>query len=243
MATLDRVILDLVDGYWIQFLDCSLDALRSKTAQVLAHAEHASYAGCHLIEFGAAPVISLPADEVTVYRAAVSSWGPGVVRTPALVEAVFRERVAVIIGPAFIGYTDLTHFRPVSPGAARPLSPSDEQGVERLRDACTGEEWDHGGSEFRPDAMVGVFRDHQLVALASYESWGKHLAHVSIVAHPFFRGQGHAEAAVSELTKIILERKLVPQYRTLDANDPSMAIAHRLGFVLYATSLAVRFRL
>jgi RimJ/RimL family protein N-acetyltransferase len=84
---------------------------------------------------------------------------------------------------------------------------------------------------------------YELAALASYQIWGAQIAHIFIVTHPAFRGQGYATAGVSSLTQTILERTLVPQYRTLEGNAASMAIAKRLGFLHYATSLAVRFAL
>jgi RimJ/RimL family protein N-acetyltransferase len=148
--------------------------------------------------------------------------------------------IAAIIGPAFIGYTDAKLFRPLSSGDAQLLTIADEKAVEILRNACAAEEWDHGGSMFRPNEMVGLLRGQQLVAVASYKLWG---AHISIITHPAFRGRGHATTAVSELTRIVLDRKLVPQYRALEANEPSMAIARRLGFVHHATNMAIRFRM
>jgi RimJ/RimL family protein N-acetyltransferase len=193
-------------------------------------------------EFGAAPIVSLPANEVESYRDVIARWEPGVVRTPALVQAAFRERIVAIIGPAFIGYTDAKLFRQLGSGGARLLTNADREAVEILRNACLAEEWDHGGSTFRPKEMVGVLSDQRLVTVASYQGWGEHIAHISIITHPAFRGRGYAAIAVSELTRIALERKLVPQYRTLEANQPSMAVARRLGFVQYATSLAIRLR-
>jgi predicted GNAT family acetyltransferase len=89
--------------------------------------------------------------------------------------------------------------------------------------------------------MTGVFKDQELVALASYQLWGERIAHIAVVIHPLFRGLGYAKAAVSALTRIIFERQLVPQYRTLETNSTSMDIVARLGFSGYATSLAIRF--
>jgi RimJ/RimL family protein N-acetyltransferase len=133
------------------------------------------------------------------------------------------------------------HFLPSFSSSTRRLTAQDEKAVDMLRAACAVEEWDAGGSEFRPDAMVGAFRGKELAALAGYQHWGERIAHIAIVTHPAFRGQGHATTAVSTLTEMVFERTLVPQYRTLDANAPSLAVARRLGFVRYATSLAVRF--
>jgi RimJ/RimL family protein N-acetyltransferase len=193
------------------------------------------------MEFGGAPVVSLPIDEVESYREVVTQWHSGIVRTPVLVEAVFGKRVTASIGPAFVGYNDLKHFRPVPTGAARQLTAHDEKAVDTLRAACAIEEWDHGGNQFRPSAMVGAFIGDELAALASYQLWDEQIAHIAIVAHPAFRGRGYATIAVSRLTEIVFERALVPQYRTLESNAPSMAVARRLGFFHYATSLAVRF--
>jgi RimJ/RimL family protein N-acetyltransferase len=88
--------------------------------------------------------------------------------------------------------------------------------------------------------MVGVFIGPELAALASYQLWDEQIAHIAVVARPASRGRGYATAAVSRLTEIVFERWFVPQYRTLESNAPSMALARRLGFVHYATSLAVR---
>jgi GNAT superfamily N-acetyltransferase len=192
------------------------------------------------MEFGGAPVVSLPANELALYRDAIAEWRAGVVLTSALIQAVFGERVAAILGPAFVGYTDSEWFPPVPSGKARPLIPGDRKAFDMLRTACSVQEWESGGNDFRPSSMIGVFESGGLAALASYELWGARIAHISIVSHPLLRGRGYAATAVSALIKIVLERGLVPQYRTLETNKPSMAVARGLGFVQYATSFAVR---
>jgi len=192
--------------------------------------------------FDAALIVSLPPGEVEIYRNEIMRWRPGIILTPALIEGVFRERAKTILGPAFVGYADENIFRPVYPSGARLLTAADKKAFGVLRNACLAKEWDHGGSTFRPNHMVGVLRDQQLVTVASYKLWGEHIAHISIITHPSFRGRGHATTAVSELTRIVLERKLVPQYRTLKANVPSMTVAKKLRFLQYATSMLARFR-
>jgi len=62
----------------------------------------------------------------------------------------------------------------------------------------------------------------------------------SVVTHPAHRGRGHASAAAAALARLALERGLLPQYRTLESNAASLAVGRGLGFVEYATSLAVR---
>jgi hypothetical protein len=149
LSSLDSSVLKLVDSYWAEFFGCAPEALRTDTPQIVAHAGLGDYAGCYLMEFGGAPIVSLPADELESSRAAIEQWHAGIVRLPALVEAIFGERVAARVGPAYVGYTDLKHFRPVFLSATRGLTAQDEKAVKALREACAAEEWEHGGSEFR----------------------------------------------------------------------------------------------
>ena len=144
-----------------------------------------------------------------------------------------------IIGPAFIGYADAATHLDRADGEARVLDASDAEAMAGLRSACEAREWEHGGAATAA-TCVGIFRGATLAALASYELWGDRIAHLAIVTHPAHRRQGLARAAVSALTRVALSRQLVAQYRTLVANEASMAIARRLGFQGYAVSLAIR---
>jgi len=121
-----------------------------------------------------------------------------------------------MIGPAFIGYTDTNLLKQLASNDARLLINADRQALETLCNSCLFEEWDNGGSQFRPNKTVGVFVDQQLAAVASYDVWADHVAHISISSHPTFRSRGYGALAVSELTRVVLERNLVPQYRTLE---------------------------
>ena len=78
------------------------------------------------------------------------------------------------------------------------------------------------------------------MALAGYELWGEHIAHIAVVTHPEHRGQRYGTCVVSLLAETVLTQGLIPQYRTLCANAPSIAIATALGFVAYSENLAVR---
>jgi GNAT superfamily N-acetyltransferase len=144
-----------------------------------------------------------------------------------------------VVGPAFIGYADATTFLGAAEADARLLDDTDGAVIAALRSSCSPIEWEHGGAS-PGEPAVGAFRDGELTALSSYSIWGDRIAHIGIVTHPQHRGQGCGRAAVSAMTRIVLERGLVAQYRTLVANAPSMAIARRLGFERYAVSLALR---
>jgi RimJ/RimL family protein N-acetyltransferase len=143
---------------------------------------------------------------------------------------------------ADLGYADAATFRALAPNVARLLGAGDAEHVAELRAACDAVEWGHGGSEIGQNPAAGVYISERLVALAGYEVWGGGIAHVSVITHPRHQGQGYACAVVSKLTETALAQGLVPQYRTLERNAPSVRVAHRLGFVRYGVSMAVRLR-
>ncbi len=126
-----------------------------------------------------------------------------------------------MVGPAWIGYAD-------------------DAAIEGLHSACSALDWEHGGQGSEATARIGVFKGGTLATLASYRIWGDRIAHISIISHPLFRNGGLARIAVSAITRHALDNNLVAQYRTLVSNTPSLAIANRLGFERYATSVVMR---
>jgi RimJ/RimL family protein N-acetyltransferase len=80
----------------------------------------------------------------------------------------------------------------------------------------------------------------ELLALAGYEVWNDTIAHIAVVTHPLHRGRSLGGAAVALAARHALQARLVPQYRTLRANAPSLGIASRLRFREYGFSVYVR---
>jgi hypothetical protein len=84
----DSGLLEVVDRYWARFLGCAPETLRSNTTQIGVHTGQDDYAGswlkekrvlCYLMEFGGAPIVSLPIGEIEPYRAAIAQWQAGIV--------------------------------------------------------------------------------------------------------------------------------------------------------------------
>ena len=123
---------------------------------------------------------------------------------------------------------------------ARQLVEADADAATALRTRCEAETWEHGGSEFGRVPTFGAFDgEGELAAMAGYERWGQ-IAHISIVSAPHRRSQGHGAAAVLAAAEHALNAGLVPQYRTLKTNGPSMRVAERLGFQEYGVSMYVK---
>jgi len=233
-----------LDAYWASVFGCDPGGLRPSAPSVLPRPADDGSRGIYAMEFGAAPVALLPAglmDRHAPQVAGALAAGLGGGAEPW--RGIFGERVEAVIGPATVRYAEEQSFRPLPfAAAARLLTGGDLHAVEALRRACPAAEWEHGGSDPFHDVTAGVFMDDELAALAGYGVWGGVIAHVSIVAHPAHRGRGHAAAAVSRVTEEALRRGLIAQYRTLESNAPSVALAERLGFRPYARSVAVRLR-
>ena len=190
--------------------------------------------------FGAAPVVSLPVEMLERFGAAAAEAAVGLVDDGRW-QAVFGARTDAVVGPALVAYADAGTFRrPSTDADVRLLGEVDRPALDGLRGAVSAEEWDHGGSELGTLPVAARSRTGRWPRSPATRCWGGRIAHLGIVTHPAHRGRGLGAAAVALAAETALRAGLVAQHRTLASNAPSIDIARRLGFVGYATSLAVR---
>ena len=228
-------MFSIADRYWAGHLNCPADELFSSPLRVVTHGEELKgYNGALGLFREGVATVSIPSDRAGELRGLLADLEGGC--TPEQFAAALFPVATVVLGPAYLGYT--MDVRGTA-ALARSLNDEDAAAVESLREACGEEEWEHGGSSLDVPCS-GVFCDGQLAAFSGYETWGGTIAHLYIVTHPGFRGRGFGKNAVAHLSRRALAAGLLPQYRTLDANTPSIRIAEALGFQRYATSMAVR---
>jgi len=221
-------------SYWASHLGCSTEALFAQPLLIVSHGpDLADYDGIFALFRGGSAAVSFPPDCVESLRHLL----PSQPFTPASFAAAFGGSSFTVIGPAYIGYAEVTRS---ASHPVRSLTGRDASAAEALRAACPESEWEHGGSLVGEHPSSGVFVGSDLVALAGYEVWGSSIAHLSVVTHPAFRGRGFGRSAVAHLARAALAAGLVPQYRTLESNRAAIRIAESLGFFHYATSVAVR---
>ena len=222
------------DAYWAAFFGCPAETMFAEPARVIEHSPAlAEYSGIIAFFCEGRALISIPSacpEEICSRLVAAAE-------SPATFADAFAAEGLSVVGPAFIGYGEEI---PAPEKQVRLLTAEDRQAWSDLRASCSPIEWEHGGSELAATGAAGAFVDGKLAALAGYENWGDALAHLSVVTHPDFRGQGYGAAVVALSAQTALSVDLLPQYRTLEANVPSMRIAEKLGFERYATSVAVR---
>jgi GNAT superfamily N-acetyltransferase len=223
--------------FWAGHLGCSEKELFSKPQRIVTHGrDFTGYDGVFALFRGSASIVSVPPEQEAVIRVQLSAQNGSV--SPLLLATMLADIAGLIIGPAAIGYAPTVSL-PSHP--VRDLGPGDLEARDALRQACTPQEWEHGGGA-KEDPACGVFVEGRLAALASYEVWGRAIAHISIVTHPAHRRHGYGRSAVAHIARRALACGLLPQYRTLESNRPSMHIARSLGFQIYARSMAIRLR-
>jgi GNAT superfamily N-acetyltransferase len=239
---LTKTTMETVDRYWSSFLGCPQEALSTQQTLVVPHADLGDYHGLFLFVRQGLLVVSVPRHLLETLRPQAIAWSPVDVLQEASLQHHLGETVERVVGPAYVGYTDHNLFQPVCAPGARVLGPQDVTAFAALQAACSMLEWEHGGSHLGERPVVGADAGGHVVAAAGYTVWGDVIAHIAVITHPQYRGQGYGRAVVSRLTVDVLRQGLVPQYRTLVANQPAMAIARALGFAYYATTVAVRLK-
>jgi RimJ/RimL family protein N-acetyltransferase len=229
-----------LDSYWADFFACPTTSFAQAHILVVPHAGLGDYHGIFFLRRKDALIISVPPADYAMYLSHFAGLTAGAFDDIAALLAQTPAAISQVIGPAWIGYTDTTTLQPHQPSTARLLTNADADAFLRFRATCPARDWEHGGSGFARQSLAGQFIGDALVALVGYERWGEHIAHLAVVTHPDYRGQGYGMRVVRLLAGTVLAQGLIPQYRTLRANTPSMAIAAALGFVAYAESLAIR---
>jgi GNAT superfamily N-acetyltransferase len=207
---------------------------------VRAGPELAGYRGATVVFRPPACVLAVPADWVGPAAAGLGQRPPAEVFDVGVLRQVFGAAVDQVVGPAWLGYADAGDFRPAPTLGTRRLTDQDLPALRRLADACGPTAWEHSGIDPARPPVYGCFAGAVLAAAGMLERWGDRLLQVGIVTHPGYRGRGFGKAVVSAMTADGLATGGVPQYRTLEANLPSVGIARALGFQRFARTLAVR---
>lgn len=240
MTALSQATLAAVDHYWAAFFGCAPAILAVPATTVVPHTGIGDYHGLFLFRRGETLIISAPLARLEQDRAALGVFPATLLDDLPTLQARIAAPIERVVGPAFVGYADAATFRPESAEGTRLLTADDRQRCERFRRACSALEWEHGGSELGEQPVVGYCLGDEIVALSGFELWGERIAHIAVVTHPAFRGQGYGGKVVNAIAALALERGLIPQYRTLMSNTPSIKIGAALGFVQYGETLAVR---
>lgn len=233
-----------LDAYWAARLGCASDDLGGARIVVVPHGTAlADYRGAFALLRGAACIVSVPAPEVAEATEALRACVPADVYGHDALAHAFAPRVAAIIGPAWLGYTNTANVHPADLTGTRRLTKHDMAALHTLELACDQTEWEHSSIESAHDTLFGCFQGEELVAAGTCSRREGAIRDVGIVTHPARRGRGFGRAVVAAMTVFGVADGCIMQYRTLQANTPSLRIARSLGYHDYARTIAVRLTL
>lgn len=158
---------------------------------------------------------------------------------PELIDALSEGAANSYLPEPFL-YLDSTSFQPVSSANVRVLNSRAGEAFRELHAAI--EPRQRWYVELDHPIVFGLYRDDRLMAVAShflFEDFG--IAAPGVLTHPDYRRRGYGTAVVSAAVAWALERGLIVEWSTDESNFGSLAIAHRLGFQLFA--LETEFRI
>jgi GNAT superfamily N-acetyltransferase len=246
-----RETLAALERAWAENFGCSVEELHAPgiaEITLLANAaDFADYHGAYLLRWEAgSAVFTVPATLLPAVAAAIRDRAVAEVFDRAFLAQLFGECVERIIGPAVRHCADSTDFRPVDARGTRLLHPDDDAALRALAAACGPEDWDESGLQAslgvaRPPTF-GCFVSDELAAAGLLIPKGP-LRNIDIATHPAYRRRGYGRAVVSAMTAHALAEGVLPHYQALATNTASLALARSLGFVRYATALAVRLKM
>jgi GNAT superfamily N-acetyltransferase len=233
--------LHAVVAFWAAHLGCrDVQLAQPGTTVVRNGPDLAGYRGATVILRPPACVLAVPEDWYEPVAGAVGLRPPSEVFDATVLRQVFGAAVDRVVGPAWLGYADASDHRPAPTRGTRLLTGQDLPELRRLAAACGPAAWEHSGIDPERPPVFGCFAGDALVAAGTLERWGDQLLQVGIVTDPAHRGRGYGKAVVSAMTAHGLALGGVVQYRTLQANLPSVGIARALGFQRFAQTLAIR---
>ncbi|MGH7540452.1 MAG: GNAT family N-acetyltransferase [Gemmatimonadota bacterium] len=98
--------------------------------------------------------------------------------------------------------------------------------------------------EWREDVSAGVpvavvLEGGKAVSLCCSVRVTPQAHEAGVETHPDFRGRGHAARAVSAWARAVREMNRIPLYSTSWENEPSLAVAKKLGLIRYGVDLHI----
>jgi GNAT superfamily N-acetyltransferase len=220
------------EAFWAQRLGCAERAFAVPGPALVPHPR-----GNSLYAFATASSLVVMAPPA-LHAAIRGLENPRALVTPEGARALGRP-IGRLVGPARIAYL----HRDVSHAAeAILLDSARDPRLQRLREAVTAEEWQHANLDAAEPPLFAVEQGGAIAAAAGWERLLDAVAHIGVLAHRAWRGQGRARRAVQAAAAAAQARGLLPQYQTLASNAPALAIAAALGFEPFATTLSADFK-
>ena len=153
--------------------------------------------------------------------------------TPDVVRRVMPPTRASL-GPAALFYPPT--------GFVVSTEPADEASNEELADlfaVASAEDLEESGlAHIESPTFVSRAADATVAAASGYRRWPNAVAHLSVLAHPAHRRQGHGRRASSAAVARAIDEGLLPQWRSRPV--ASQELARAIGLVAVGAQLSLQ---
>lgn len=153
-------------------------------------------------------------------------------------EATTPDVVTRLMPPTRASLGPATLFYPPT-GFGGSTEAADEPSSEELADllaAASADDLDESGmADIESPAFVSRAPDGTVAAASGYRRWPNAVAHLSVLAHPAHRRQGHGRRAASAAVQRAIDDGLLPQWRARPV--ASQALARAIGLVAVGAQL------
>jgi GNAT superfamily N-acetyltransferase len=225
---------DSVDAWWRAVFGVG-DELWSAVT-VHPHGYLADYPGWYVAWSGSGVHVSTPTTAAADEVAWLAEQGVDELTDPENWQAFARQRGLELIGPSTHAYLDL------DPGPDDEVVELGRSDLELLRVQVRPAEWTEAGMshEPAPPLALGLVRDGGPVAAAVLNLWDGTPRDIGVVVAERHRGRGLAARVGAAATSYAVRRHGIARWRAATSNLASVRTAERVGFVPYATQLAIR---
>ena len=161
----------------------------------------------------------------------------GLTSQEATTPEIVRPRLPptrAVLGPAMLFYPPDGFSIGEVPGVEEVAS-DDVQGLFR---AVSPDDLDESGLlEIKGPVFASRAANGDLAAVCGYRRWPNEVAHLSVLAHPSHRREGHGRRAAAAAIHRAMDEKLLPQWRARPA--ASQALARSLGLIALGAQLSL----
>lgn len=232
--------LSRLEKYWFDRLGCAPSDLRAGEVCVFAHGTDETPHNVIVFQKDGGCVVSAPMAWVVHLQKEFSDQPCDTVFDVTHLESFFKNEAQAVVGPAWLGETDLVNFVPCHDDHSREITADDEEAFLAFVQACDPADIRNSGMEWGRAPIIGVFEGDVLASVANYQVRADSIAHIGIVTRPDYRGKGLAKKAVSHITALALNLSYGVQYQTLMTNGAAIALCRQLGFYNFAQTIVVK---
>lgn len=229
-----------VDSYWSEFFGVEHLSKLTDPILVLPHRDLQGFRGAWIFKKQKQFIFSVPQAELDWVKEYVQRNQTSDFHALNVVQKLFGNRIERIVGPAFQGF--------MGPGDSLEFLAdiqvidfeSQAADLQALASSAPDDEWSNSSIDRHPKNIFGIYVEDQLVAVSNYHLKRAFFGFIGVYTHPLFRGLGYGRRVVQAAIVSMLQEQRTPMYQTLMSNTAAIALAKRLGFIQYGTSLAVR---